>query len=272
MATIVLVLGGGDLASGVAYRLHRVGLRVAMTELPQPLAVRRLVSFAEAIYTGECTIEGITAKKAPDFSDTLRILRIFANGQIPVMIDPQADSRHALHPAIIIDARMKKSAPELGRHEATLFIGLGPGFNAGVNCHAAIETNRGHNMGRVIWQGATEPDSSVPEKVQDYGLERVLRAPEDGYVESKVQIGDIVESGQILAEVGGQTVQAPFAGVVRGLIHPSLRVERGFKIGDIDPRGDPRLCLQISDKSLAVGGGVLEAILSRPNLRPQLWS
>lgn len=272
MAMIILVLGGGDLASGVAYRLQRVGLRVAMTELPQPLAVRRLVSFAEAIYAGECNIEGITAKKVTDHADTLRILRIFANGQIPVMIDPQAESRHVLHPAVIIDARMKKNAPDLGRHEATLFIGLGPGFNAGVNCHAAIETNRGHAMGRVIWQGITEPDSGVPEKVQGYGAERVLRAPADGYMESRVQIGDIVEAGQMLAEIGGEPVLAPFAGVVRGLVHTSLRVERGFKIGDIDPRADPRLCLQISDKSLAVGGGVLEAILSRPNLRPQLWS
>ncbi len=269
---IVLLRGGGDLASGVALRLHRAGLRVAITELPMPLAVRRTVSFGDAVYQGETVIEGVTARRVAEVEDTLKVLQVFSKGAIPVLIDPDGKSAQSLHPSVIVDALMLKRAPEPLRHNARLFIGLGPGFVAGDNCHAAIETQRGHNLGRVLWQGAPAPDSGTPGAVGVHHGERVLRAPADGTLALHVQIGDLVEAGQLLAEVGGQPVQSPFAGLVRGLIHPDVPVTRNMKIGDVDPRLDPALCRLVSDKALAVGGGVLEAILARPELRQNFWS
>ncbi len=269
---IVLIRGGGDLASGVAYRLHRAGLRVVITELPEPLAVRRLVSFAEAIYRGEIIIEGVTGRRVDDYSDTLRILQVFTRGQIPVIIDPPAKAIQALHPTVVVDARMTKHRAELIPTPVKLIIGLGPGFIAGENCHAVIETRRCHMLGRVIWQGGSEPNTGVPDPVDGRSAERVLRAPAEGVLTAFVDIGDHVEPGQTIAEVSGQPVVAPFAGVLRGLIHPGITVKQGMKIGDVDPRDDPRYCTLISDKSLAIAGGVLEAILSRPELRPAFWA
>ncbi len=271
MSFIVLMRGGGDLASGVAYRLYRAGFRVAIAELPQPLAVRRLVSFAEAVYAGETTVEGVTARRVNDPTDNLRILRIFAQNQIPMLVDPDLQSLQTLHPTVLIDARMTKRPPQTGKYAASLVIGLGPGFTAGENCHAVIETNRGHTLGRVIWQGAGEADTGLPEKVQNHGADRVLRAPAAGILEGKVELGSLVEEGQLIAEVNGRPVLAPFGGVLRGLVHSGLDVQQDVKIGDVDPRANPNLARLISDKSLAVGGGVLEAILSRIDLRPLLW-
>ena len=268
---IVLLRGGGDLASGVALRLHRAGLRVAIAELPRPLAVRRTVCFAEAIYAGETVVEGVTARRVAEVEDTLKVLQVFSKGAIPVLIDPEAKSAQGLHPSVIVDARMRKRPSEPLRHNAMLFIGLGPGFIAGDNCHAAIETLRGHSLGRVLWQGAPMPDSGLPETVGERRTERVLRSPADGVVVLHAQIGDLLEAGQLVAEVGGQAVTAPFAGLLRGLIHPEAPVTAGLKIGDVDPRTDSELCRLVSDKSLAVGGGVLEAILSRPELRQNFW-
>lgn len=272
MSFIILLRGGGDLASGVALRLHRAGLRVAISELEQPLAVRRLVSFSEAIYAGEVTIEGVTARRVNDATDQLKILRVFSQGKIPVLIDPRAEALKTLHPTVLIDARMTKMPPETSLHSAALFIGLGPGFIAGVNCHAAIETNRGHNMGRVIWQGAPQADTGKPEQVVERGIERVLRSPADGILEARTTIGDHLDEGQLIAEVGGEPLKAPFKGVLRGLIHPGMHVTRGMKVGDLDPRNNPGICSLVSDKSLAVGGGVLEAILSRRDFRSKLWT
>jgi xanthine dehydrogenase accessory factor len=148
---------------------------------------------------------------------------------------------------------------------------MGPGFVAGQNCHAVIETHRGHCLGRVIWQGAPETDTGQPDAVVGRSSERVLRAPADGELVALAEIGDHLQAGQAVAQVAGLPVFAPFRGVLRGLIHPGLNVTRGLKIGDVDPRDDPRYCRLVSDKSLAVGGGVLEAILSLPALRPHLW-
>jgi xanthine dehydrogenase accessory factor len=272
MSFIILLRGGGDLASGVALRLHRAGFRVAISELEEPLAVRRLVSFSEAVYAGEITIEGVTARKVKDPTDQLQILRVFAQSKIPVLIDPQANAIKTLRPTVLVDGRMTKMPPEIGIHSASMVIGLGPGFIAGENCHAAIETNRGHFMGRVIWKGAPQPDTGRPEQVIERGLERVLRSPADGILESQAEIADHIEEGQVIAEVSGQPLTAPFKGVLRGLIHPGTNVTRGMKVGDLDPRDDPQLCSLVSDKSLAVGGGVLEAILSRREFRSRLWS
>lgn len=268
---IVLIRGGGDLASGVAIRLYRAGLRVVITELPQPLAVRRSVSFSEAVLAGEMTVEGIRARRVADAGDSLRILQILSKGSIPVLIDPEALSAQALHPTVIVDARMRKQPPEPLRHTARLFIGLGPGFTAPKDCHVVIETSRGHTLGRAIWQGSASADTGVPEGVLDHHAERVLRAPADGSLKTFVLIGAHVDEGQIIAEVAGKSITALFPGLLRGLLPDGQVVTAGLKIGDLDPRDDPGLCTLVSDKSLAVAGGVLEAILSRTELRAHFW-
>jgi xanthine dehydrogenase accessory factor len=166
---------------------------------------------------------------------------------------------------------MTKKTPELEMDAADLVIGLGPGFVAGENCHAVIETNRGHTLGRVIWEGPPLADTGIPESVNHQGVSRVLRAPADGPLLAHAEIGEHLKAGQLVAEVAGRSVQAPFNGVLRGLIYPGVEVTVGLKIGDVDPRNDPRYCRLVSDKALAIGGSVLEAILSRPTLRPYLW-
>lgn len=275
MPVILVIRGGGDLASGAAYRLFRAGLRPIITELPQPLAVRRSVSFSESIFTGYITIEGVTGRNARDLDHALEITR---QNEIPVLVDPHAgimqqlvDQEIAGRKSILVDARMKKRADNSQLLPADLVIGLGPGFVAGVNCDAAVETMRGHFLGRVIWQGAAEGDTGVPDSVAGRDNERVLRAPVDGVLIALAELGDLLEVNQPIAQVSEVILRAPFRGVLRGLLRPGMAVSTGMKIGDIDPRGDPRFCQMISDKSLAVGGGVLEAILSRPDLRPFLW-
>ena len=269
---IVLIRGGGDLATGVAVRLYHSGLSVVISELAQPLTVRRMASFSEAVYTGEATVEGISARRINDLEDTLRVLQVLSKGRIPVLVDPEARAATLLHPSVIVDGRMLKRPPEPLRHNAKLYLGLGPGFTATDNCHAAIETQRGSWLGRVIWQGSPRQDTGIPEAVAGQADSRVLRAPVDGIFVARVQIGEQLAAGQLVAEVGGQPVYAPFQGVLRGLLHSELSVKAGCKIGDLDPRNDPTLCSLVSDKALAVGGGVLEAILARPELRQHLWS
>ncbi len=267
MSFIVLLRGGGDIASGAAIRLKRAGLQVIITELPRPTAVRRLVAFAEAVYAGEISVEEVTARRV---SDPHKALETLAEDIIPVLVDPQAECRFILKPAVLIDGRMTKKPPELGIEAASLVIGLGPGFTAGRDCHAVVETNRGHALGRVIWNGSAEADTGVPEKVRDQGVERVLRAPSNGIIEACVEIGEKLEEGQCVAKIDGKAVLAPFKGILRGLLHPGLAVRQGMKIGDIDPRLDANFSRLVSDKALAVGGGVLEAILTRPDLRSSL--
>jgi xanthine dehydrogenase accessory factor len=269
---IVLIRGGGDLASGVALRLHHAGFKIVMTELAKPLTVRRLASFGEAINTGETSFEGITAKRVNDIDDPLRILQLLSKGRIPVLVDPDAKSTQSIHPTVIVDARMLKSAPEALRHTAKLYIGLGPGFIGGENCHAVIETQRGPWLGRVLWDSPAATDSGIPEMIGNRQSDRVLYASNDGHVIPIKVIGDLIQEGEPVAEINGQPVIAPFTGMLRGLIHPDVEVSKGMKIGDLDPRNMPELCTHVSDKALSIGGGVLEAILSKPELRPHLWT
>jgi xanthine dehydrogenase accessory factor len=245
---------------------------VVITELPQPLAVRRLVSFADAAYSGEAKVEEVAAKRVTDPTDILRTLQVISKGFLPVLIDPDGASIPVLHPHVVIDARMLKQQADLIRTPVKLIIGLGPGFTVGQNCHAVVETRRGHTLGRVYWQGSAEADTGVPDPVAGMGKERVLRAPQDGIFQPQVAIGDHVDEGQRVAEVGGVAILAPFKGVLRGLLHEGISVSKGMKVGDVDPRDDPQYARLVSDKALAVGGGVLEAILSRVELRPQLWA
>ena len=271
---LVLIRGGGDLATGVALRLIRSGLRVVVTEIAQPLAVRRTVAFAEAVYSGKTSVEGITAHAIPDPNDSFGILMALGRQQVPVLVDPECTSAKTLHVPVIVDARMTKQPPEAIGYSPVLYLGLGPGFEAGVSCQAVIETRRSHMLGRVFWQGGPAPDSGQPDGLS----QRVLRAPADGTFITYKQIGDHCDEGELIAEVQSSIenpqskILSPFPGLLRGLLHPGLMVKRGLKIGDIDPRDDPQLCQFVSDKALSVGGGVLEAILSRPELRSQLWA
>jgi xanthine dehydrogenase accessory factor len=218
-------------------------------------------------------VEGVTARTVRDPSDSLRILTILGKQQVPVLVDPDCSSAQSLHPDVIVDGRMTKQPPQPIGYVPLLYIGLGPGFAAGQNCQAVVETRRGHTLGRVTWQGGTDPDTGQP----DGDPRRVLRAPAAGILQGCKEIGEHCEPGDRIAEIetsdgGRQAVTAPFAGVLRGLLHPGLQVSAGLKIGDLDPRDDPRLVSLVSDKALAIGGGVLEAILARPELRSRLWA
>jgi xanthine dehydrogenase accessory factor len=264
---LVLLRGGGDLATGVAARLWRSGFWVVVTEIAQPLAVRRLVSLAEAVYEGEVVVEDLRGQLAEQASAAHEIL---VQGSIPVLVDPSAESRHELAAMAIVDARMLKSAPSLSIDSASLMVGLGPGFTAGTDVHAVVETNRGHRMGRAFWEGIAQSDTGVPDAVNGQDVDRVLRAPSAGMFEPLTELGTLIASGASLAEIDGAALIAPFDGALRGLLHGGIEVDAGAKVGDLDPRGDLSICDQISDKSLAVGGGVLEALLSRRTIREQL--
>lgn len=265
MTFIALLRGGGDLASGVAYRLARCGAQVVITELEQPRAVRRLVSFSQAVYDGEIVIEGLRGRRVEGIDAVRETLE---RGEIAVMADPPAAIHAALRPHLLVDGRMIKRAPEPELHMARLVVGLGPGFTAGADCHAVIETMRGAYLGRVYWQGLAEADTGQPETVQGHQGDRVIRAPVDGVLQAHARLGSHLDAGQPICSVDGHEVTAPFAGNLRGLMMPGLQVRCGEKIGDLDPRDDPRLAHLISDKALAIGGGVLEAVLSRPDMRP----
>jgi xanthine dehydrogenase accessory factor len=264
---LVLIKGAGDLASGVAYRVYRAGFPLVMTELPAPLVVRRTVSFAEAVHAGEVTIEGIMARRVGSAAEALRLA---LDGIIPLLVDPEAACRRELMPTVLVDAIMAKRNTGTHLDDAPLVVGLGPGFTAGVDCHAVVETSRGHTLGRVIWNGQAVPDTGVPGEVGGRQSERVLRAPAWGHVRALRAIGDAVQAGEVVAEVAGQQVKAPFSGVLRGLISEVVLASPGMKIGDVDPRAVREHCFTISDKSLAVGGGVMEAILSSAAVRAVL--
>ena len=260
----VLIRGGGDLATGTALRLHRAGIRVVITELAQPLAVRRTVSFSEAVYEGQQTVEGVTARLIGAHQ-----LSAWNNAdEIPVLVDPNADILSSFQFLVVVDARLTKQTPAPLPTQVPLHIGLGPGFTAGSDCHAVIETRRSHTLGRVYWIGTTQPDSGEPEG----DPRRVLRAPSAGVIMGLKKIGKHVESGEVIAVINIQhSVISPSAGVLRGLIRDGLQVTKGMKIGDVDARDDASLCQLVSDKALAIGGGVLEAIMSKHEIRAQIF-
>lgn len=263
-STRILIKGGGDLASGVALRLHRCGFSVIISELAQPLAVRRTVAFAQAVFDGLCTVEELRGRRCT----VAEVDAALAAGEVPVLVTPSAADISALQPTVTVDAIMAKRNTGTQRTDSVLVVALGPGFRAGADCHAVVETNRGHALGRVIWQGCAEPNTGEPGDLPGAGVRgsRVLRASADGHLHPQAAIGDRVAAGATLAMLRGDDqsetpLLAPFAGVVRGLIHPSVHVTAGMKIGDLDPRAEVAYCFTVSDKSLAIAGGVLEAIL-----------
>lgn len=254
----VLVRGGGEMASGIAYRLHLCHMKVVITETSAPTTVRRTVAFAEAVYQGSQTVEGVQAVKvsAPD-----EAYRVWERGAIPLFVDPEARVREALRPVVVVDAIMAKRCTGTDKSYAPVVIGVGPGFTAGANVHAVVESNRGHNLGRVLWQGQAEPDTGIPAPVAGYTDQRVLRVPRSGLFRALRDIGDQVGPGEVVAQVNGSAIEARIKGVLRGLLQDGIPVEEGIKAGDIDPRGKTEYCYLISDKARAIAGGVLEAIL-----------
>ena len=264
----VLVRGGGDLASGVILRLARAGWVILVTEIAQPLAVRRLVSFSQAIYEGEVVIEGVIGCKVNTPEEAAIV---FSQAKVAVTIDPDGQTRSWFDPDVVVDARMSKQDAVSIRADYPLVIGLGPGFEAPRNCHAVVETKRGPFLGRVFWRGSAAKDTGIPDMVDGFQSERVLRAPNDGTLNAFVEIGADIKKGDPIAEIDGAIILAPFSGVLRGLLQPGLFVQRNTKIGDLDPRSDPQLCRLASDKALAVGGGVVEAILGYPAVREKVY-
>lgn len=254
MEARVIVRGGGDLATGVARRLHLAGCTVVVLELPQPRAIRRTVCFASAVYSGEIEVESVLAK-LEDEAPTTRL------EYVSVLVDEGGISVASWKPDVIVDARMLKIPPLDCRMEfAPVVLGLGPGFTAGDNCHAVVETQRGHDLGRVIYNGAAAPDTGKPGEVGGVGSDRLLRSPEDGIFKAHCEIGHLVKAGEKVANVDGESVLAKISGVVRGLIYNGLAVRKHEKIGDIDPRGLKEYCFVVSDKANAIAGGVIEAM------------
>ena len=256
---LVVIKGGGDLATGVTHRLHRVGMPVVVTELAQPTVIRRAVAVASAVFQGQVEVEGLVARLVESDQEMHAVL---ARGQVPVIIDPRGEVVARLRPAVVVDAIMaKRSTGATAITDAPIVIGLGPGFTAGVDVHAVIETNRGHHLGRVILSGSAEPHTGLPGPTAGFTSERVLRAPCEGTLKGERRIGDLVEAGEAVASVAGEPVAANISGVLRGLLADGLMVKAGMKVGDVDPRGVREHCFTISDKARAIGGGVLEAVL-----------
>jgi xanthine dehydrogenase accessory factor len=256
---LIFIRGAGDLATGIACRLFRSGFFVVMADIPLPTAIRRTVSFSTAIQEGEATVEGIRAKLAQGPEEALNLIR---EGKVAVLVDPEGRYISALKPEVVVDAIMAKKNLGTRKEDAPNVIGIGPGFQAGEDCHAAIETQRGHDLGRVLYEGSPMPNTGIPGNVGGVTTERLIRSTADGVFTPMASIGDIVEAGQTVAHVEGVPVQSSIHGILRGILPEGTVVTKGMKAGDVDPRCTQEHCHTVSDKALAIGGGVLEAILN----------
>ncbi len=255
---LVLIRGAGDLASGIALRLHHAKMQIVMTDLPKPTAIRRTVCFSQAILFGKMQVEDVTAEFAEN-ADAAREILLRKN--IAVLADPEANCIKDLRPDVVVDAILAKRNLGTKITDAPCVIGVGPGFTAQVDCHACVETMRGHTLGRMITDGSPLPNTNIPGLIGGFAGERVLRAPQDGIFEQVLQIGDLVKEGDVAGTVAGEPMRCTVGGVLRGLLADGTPVHKGMKSGDVDPRGDQSYCYLVSDKALAIGGGVLEAIL-----------
>lgn len=256
---LIVVRGAGDMASGTIRRLFLAGFRVLALEKQEPECIRRKVCFAEAVFEKKVTVEGVSSRMIGSMAD---IESVFAKKEVPLLIDPEAKMLDQLKPEILVDGRMLKKGIETGIDSAPVVIGLGPGFVAGGNCHAVIETNRGFDLGRVIYRGTPQTDTARPAPVNGVSYDRVLRSPADGIFRTPFEIGDNVRSGDVVGQVNGDQIFALIDGVLRGLIRDGALVVHNQKIGDIDSRGIREYCFKISEKANAIAGGVLEAVLS----------
>jgi xanthine dehydrogenase accessory factor len=280
---LVLIRGGGDLGTGVALRLHRAGWRVLIAELPQPLVIRRTVAFASALYDGAIEVEGVIGERIAEASAADRV---WPADRIPVLADPDRTAAAQLRPIAVIDAIMAKVNTATQIDDASIVVALGPGFTAGVDCHAVVETQRGHNLGRVYYQGSAAPNTGTPGTVGGQDALRAIRAPVAGVFYAQHQIGDRLKAGDVIGRVItvdvsltdsaawrlasidrdasqplGIVIKTKLDGVLRGILHDGLKVPANTKIADVDPRGEAEYCFTVSDKSWAVGGGALEAVL-----------
>jgi xanthine dehydrogenase accessory factor len=281
--TLALIRGGGDLATGVALRLHRAGWRVLITELSQPLMIRRTVAFATAIYEGSIEVEGTIGERIVEASAADRVWQA---DRIPVLVDPDRSAAVSLHPIALIDAIMAKANMGTQIVDAPIVIALGPGFTAGIDCHAVIETQRGHNLGRVYYEGSAAPNTGMPGTVGGEDALRAIRTPVAGVFYGQRKIGERVKAGEVLGRIItvdvsltdsaawrlastdrdasqplGIVIKTKIDGVLRGILHDGLKVPAHTKIADVDPRGETEYCFTVSDKSWAVGGAALEAVL-----------
>lgn len=263
MKDLIIVRGGGDLATGTIHKLYQCGFQVLILEVPQPSAIRRNVAFSEAVYQGEQTVEGVTCHRAQSLDQAEALLRA---GKLVVLVDPRGESISRLRPLAVVDAILAKKNLGTHREMAPITVALGPGFTAGEDVDAVIETKRGHDLGRVLWQGTAAPNTGIPGVIGGYGKERVIHSPAEGILRNVSRITDTVTKGQEIAVVetenGGVPVLASLDGLLRGLIRDGYPVTKDFKIADIDPRVEEyRNCFTISDKARCIAGGVVEAIL-----------
>lgn len=273
--SLIICRGGGDLATGIVHRLHRAGFRVLVLETDHPAAIRRQVSFCEAVYEGKATVEGVTAQRIDSVSE---MEEVFAGGCVPLFVDSKGASIAELHPDVVVDAIIAKKNLGTTKEMAPLVIGVGPGFTAGVDVDLVIESMRGHNLARILEEGSALPNSGIPGNIGGFTKERVIHAPTEGFIKNIHQIGDVVEAGTEIARIyenmdesgnfSGASVAVPatITGIIRGLIREGYHFPKGFKIADIDPReGELKNCFTISDKARSIGGSVLEAVCHHVN-------
>ncbi|MBW5459340.1 EF2563 family selenium-dependent molybdenum hydroxylase system protein [Clostridium sporogenes] len=271
---IVIVRGGGDIASGTIHKLHRSGFKILVLETYNPTSIRRNVCYSEAIYNGKFTIENSTAVKVSNFNE---ILKCWQNNKIPITVDPHGKFIEILKPKILVDAILAKKNLGTKINMAEITIALGPGFQAGKDVHAVIETMRGHNLARIILKGEAMKNTGIPGEIGGYSKERVIYSPGKGTIKNVREIGDFVSSGEILAYVDNLEIKTEISGLLRGLIRNGSKIEKGLKIADVDPRcHEIKNCYTISDKARNIAGGVLEAILYFTNKntesRLNLWN
>jgi xanthine dehydrogenase accessory factor len=256
---IVVVRGGGDIATGIVQKLHRSGFKVLVLESAVPTAIRRPVALSEAVYEGKTTVEDLTAIRTSSLEEINTQWNV---GNIPVAVDPEASYIAIIKPQIVVDAIIAKRNIGTNKNMAPITIGVGPGFMAGEDVDIVIETMRGHNLGRLIFQGEAQKNTGIPGSIMGYTKERVIHSPSDGVIQNVKDIGDIVNKGELIAYVGDAVVEAPIYGILRGIIRNKIHIKKGLKIADIDPRVDEvDNCFTISDKARTIGGAVLEAVL-----------
>lgn len=255
---LVIIRGGGDIASGIIHRLYKSGFKVIILEIDKPTVIRRTVSYAQAVYDNEVIIEGVKAVKINSVDE---IEKVINENNIPLLIDRYGDLISQIKPFVVVDAILAKRNLGTKINFAPIVIGVGPGFEAGKDVHAVIESNRGHNLGRVILNGSAEANTGIPGNIAGYSVERVIRSPKKGVIKHKSKIGDVVSKGEVIGYVDDTEILSPLDGVLRGLIQDGIYVEANFKIGDVDPRGIVDYCFTISEKARAIGGAALQAIL-----------
>ncbi len=257
MKELIVVRGGGDLATGVIQKLARAGMKVLVLEVEKPTAIRRTVALCEAVYEGRFQVEDIICVRVNTLEEAKAC---WDKGEVPLLVDPSGETIAAIKPDCVVVGILAKRNLGTNKEMAPVVIGLGPGFCAGEDVHAVIETMRGHDLGRLLLQGSALPNTGIPGEIGGKSELRVLHAPCKGVVENRKQIGDIAQQGDVLLTIDGMEVTAPFTGLIRGLIRPGAQVPKGMKIGDIDPRVTVDWHT-ISDKARCLGGAVLEAFL-----------